>query len=103
MNGVDLPASPPYILSGKPSLSLELDFDFEPLKATAAVSFRLESRVRTMSRGTPGFTSAAFIYSVPKSMPITAEETADAVETKRTSKESRIDRLESRRRPCGGI
>ena len=43
------------------------------MKVTAEISFRLESFVRTISRGMPGFTSAALMYSVPRSMPSTAE------------------------------
>ena len=71
---------------------------------TAETSFRFESLVRTISRGIPGLTSAALMYSVPKSMPNTAE-AADAVPENRTKSPSNIERVEKgvRRRPGGAI
>ena len=56
-----------------------------------------------MSSGTPGLTNEAFICSVPRSMPRTAEEAAEAVEAKRKRKESMKDTLDSRRRLSRGI
>ena len=94
-----LPASPPYILSGNPSLSVELAFDFDPLNATAETSFRFESLVNMISSGTPGLTNDAFMYSVPRSMPMTAEEAAEAVAVRRNSRERMKGRLDSRRLP----
>ncbi|KAL9117151.1 MAG: hypothetical protein Q9187_006315 [Circinaria calcarea] len=72
-------ASPPYTLSGKRSESDDDDFNFNGLNPTAAASFRLESLVKTISSGMPGFTKAALIYSVPRSIPKTAE-AAEAVD-----------------------
>jgi hypothetical protein len=57
------------------------------LKAIAAVSFLLESLVRTISRGTPGFTRTALIYSVPRSIPRTPD-AAKAVDVKRAIEQS---------------
>jgi hypothetical protein len=78
-------ASEPYMRSGKapawmPSRS--------GLNATAAVSFRLESLVRTISSGMPGFTSEALMYSVPRSTPRAAGP-AKTVAAKRKSALSR--------------
>ena len=55
------------------------------LKATAEVSFLLESLVRTISRGMPGFTKAAFMYSVPTSIPSKADTASKMVEKKKTT------------------
>ena len=67
-------ASPPYARSGYSPASVMILFFASRcgLNATAAVSFRFESFVRTMSRGIPGFTIAALMFRVPKSMPSTA-------------------------------
>ena len=74
------------------------------MNATAETSFRFESLVRTISRGIPGLTSAALMYSVPRSMPNTAE-AADAVPENRMKSPSNIERVEKgvRRRPGGAI
>jgi hypothetical protein len=72
------------------------------LNATADVSFRRESFVSTISSGMPGFTSAALRYSVPRSMPRTAD-TADAVEEKRRRIQRSHENVETLRRPRAAI
>ena len=71
MRGDKARASAPYNLSGYSFASRLIGP--EALNAIADVSFLLESFVRTISKGIPGFTSAALMYSVPRSIPRTAD------------------------------
>ena len=63
------------------------------LKVTAESSLRRASFVKTMSRGMPGLTSAALMYSVPKSMPMTAF-AASAVEANIQNRHNIVERFE---------
>ena len=80
--------------------------DFDGLNAIADASFRFESLLRTISRGMPGFTSAALMYSVPRSIPRTAD-AAEAVLEKRNRRPRRRERVDIgrnvRRRPGGAM
>src|SRR5271156_1184536 len=95
-------ASPPNNLSGKASGSVTCALD--GLKATVAASLRFESFVRTISRGVPGLTRAALRYSVPRSIPRTAEAAKAGVEKRsRTKRGSRYRQDGTFLRPGGDI
>lgn len=79
----------------------------EDLNATEADSFLLASFVRTISRGIPGFTRAAFRYSVPRSIPrmvLPAAEVRAGRVVRRMKRRVRGRRMGcGRRRPGGAI